>query len=114
MPQCVLQGHKEVSRESCVEELLPIYSFIVVCSIESTIFLQKHKAYMNHNFNFIIQKIQQILVSNFAVHKLAPHIGNQFMDCDNRYCDLLYFVDNAIRIMFHICFMYLQKNSTFY
>ena len=112
MPQYALQRHKEVSYESCSEELLPIYSFIIVSSIESIICLQK--AYMNHNFNFIIQKVQQILVSNFAVHKLAPHIGNQFMDCDNRYCDLLYFVDNEIRIMIHMRFMYLQKNGRFY
>ena len=75
MPQCALQVHKEVSCESCAEELLPIYSFIIVCSIESIIFLQEHKAYMNHNFNFIIQKVQQITVLNFTVNKLARIYG---------------------------------------
>ena len=52
-----------------------IYSFIIECSIESIIFLQEHKAYMNHNFNFIIQKVQQITVLNFTVNKLARIYG---------------------------------------
>ena len=72
MPQYALQVYEEASSyDPCTEEALAIYSLIIVCSIDSTIFLHIHKAHMNHNSNFIIHKVQQITVLIIALHKLV-------------------------------------------